>query len=53
MHEFHTLDAQNAKAMKEFHLHPNGSHLCMWDDRPHFFPGVIKFIKDVDGGRFS
>ena len=31
---------------------PNGSHLSMWDDQEHFYPGVIKFIKDVDEGRF-
>jgi len=26
----------------------NGSHLSMWDDQEHFFPGVIKFLKEVD-----
>jgi proline iminopeptidase len=26
----------------------NGSHLSMWDDQAIFFPGVIKFLKDVD-----
>ena len=31
---------------------PEGSHLAMWDDQEHYFPGVIKFIKDVDGGTF-
>ncbi len=30
---------------------PEGSHLAMWDDQAHFFPGVIQFIKDVDGGK--
>jgi proline iminopeptidase len=29
---------------------PNGSHLSMWDDQEHFFPGLIQFIKDVDEG---
>ncbi|MEO8173169.1 MAG: proline iminopeptidase-family hydrolase [Sediminibacterium sp.] len=29
---------------------PNGSHCSMWDDQPHYFPGLIQFIKDVDGG---
>ena len=29
---------------------PNGSHLSMWDDQQVFMTGVIKFIKDVDGG---
>jgi len=31
---------------------PNGSHLAMWDDQEHYFPGVLKFIKDVDSGAF-
>lgn len=32
---------------------PEGSHLSMWDDQPHFFPGVIGFIKDVDAGELQ
>jgi len=32
---------------------PEGSHLAMWDDQKHFYPGIIQFIKDVDGGSFS
>lgn len=32
---------------------PNGSHCSMWDDQPHYFPGLIQFIKDVDGGGFK
>ena len=32
---------------------PEGSHLAMWDDQSHFYPGVIGFIKDVDAGNFS
>jgi len=31
---------------------PNGSHLAMWDDQEVFMSGVIKFIKDVDEGKF-
>jgi proline iminopeptidase len=31
---------------------PNGSHLAMWDDQEHYFPGVIQFIKDVDAETF-
>lgn len=30
---------------------PNGSHCSMWDDQPHYFPGLISFIHDVDAGR--
>lgn len=32
---------------------PNGSHCSMWDDQPHYFPGLIKFIKAVDDGSFK
>jgi proline iminopeptidase len=32
---------------------PNGSHCSMWDDQPHYFPGLISFIHDVDGGNFK
>ncbi len=31
---------------------PNGSHMSMWDDQEHYFPGVIQFLRDVDGGTF-
>lgn len=30
---------------------PDGSHCSMWDDQPHYFPGLIKFIKGVDAGQ--
>ncbi|MES2331712.1 MAG: proline iminopeptidase-family hydrolase [Bacteroidota bacterium] len=32
---------------------PNGSHCSMWDDQSHYFPGLIQFIKDVDGGKLN
>ena len=32
---------------------PNGSHLSMWDDQEHYFPGLIQFIRDVDNGSFK
>jgi proline iminopeptidase len=32
---------------------PNGSHCAMWDDQPHYFPGLIQFIKEVDNGSFK
>ena len=32
---------------------PNGSHCSMWDDQPHYFPGLIKFIRSVDDGKFT
>jgi proline iminopeptidase len=30
---------------------PNGSHLAMWDDQEHYYPGIIRFIRDVDAGK--
>jgi proline iminopeptidase len=27
---------------------PEGSHMSMWDDQKHYFPGLIQFIKEVD-----
>ena len=31
---------------------PNGSHMAMYDDQKTYFDGLIKFVADVDGGRF-
>ena len=31
----------------------NGSHLSQYDDQKNYFPGVIKFLKDVDEKRFD
>ena len=30
----------------------NGSHCSMWDDQPHYFPGLVRFIKEVDNSTF-
>jgi proline iminopeptidase len=44
--EWISTEVQNGR-----YLHcPNGSHLSQYDDQEHFFPGLIKFIKDVDKG---
>lgn len=52
-------DTMDPKAMEEqsklvkngrYLYCPNGSHLSMWDDQQVFMDGVIRFIKDVDGG---
>ena len=53
-----TMDPEHMKWMAtqvqkgRFLLCSNGSHLSMWDDQAHFFPGVIQFMKDVDEGKF-
>ncbi|MGO4476832.1 proline iminopeptidase-family hydrolase [Massilia sp. 2TAF26] len=31
----------------------NGSHMSMYDDQKTYFSGLIKFLRDVDGGRFQ
>ncbi|MBK7810457.1 MAG: proline iminopeptidase-family hydrolase [Saprospiraceae bacterium] len=49
-----TMDPEHMKwvstqVQKGRYLHcPNGSHMCMWDDQEHYFPGLISFLKDVD-----
>jgi proline iminopeptidase len=34
-----------------FLLCPQGSHMSMWDDQAHYFPGLLKFLKAVDAGK--
>ena len=31
---------------------PDGSHMAMYDDQKVYFEGVIRFLRDVDAGRF-
>jgi proline iminopeptidase len=35
-----------------FLLCPSGSHLAMYDDMETYFGGLIRFLRDVDEGRF-
>ncbi len=54
-----TMDPEHMKWMStqvqkgRFLFCPNGSHLSMWDDQEHYFPGVIQFLRDVDSGSFG
>ncbi|MCL4147965.1 UNVERIFIED_CONTAM: hypothetical protein GTU68_027423 [Idotea baltica] len=56
--EYDTMDPMAMESIAEVvqngrYLHcPNGSHLCQFDDQKNFFTGLIKFIKDVDQGKF-
>lgn len=49
--EFDTMDPKHMKELatkvqKGAYLYcPNGSHMSMWDDQEHYFPGLIKWIK--------
>lgn len=53
-----TMDPEHMKWVStqvqkgRFLLCPNGSHMCMWDDQEHYFPGLISFLKDVDAEKF-
>lgn len=52
-----TMDPEHMKWIStqvkkgRFLLCPNGSHLSMWDDQEHYFPGLISFLKSVDAGK--
>ena len=48
------MEEQSKMVQKGRYLYcPNGSHLSMWDDQKVFMDGVVKFIRDVDGGSFN
>ncbi len=54
-----TMDPAHMKWMStqvqngRFLLCPEGSHMDMYDDQKHYFPGLISFIKDADAGGFK
>jgi proline iminopeptidase len=56
MHD--TMDPAHMKMVSQTVKHgrllqcPNGSHMSMYDDQQTYFTGLIKFLRDVDGGRF-
>ncbi|GAB3032873.1 proline-specific peptidase family protein [Oleiagrimonas citrea] len=53
-----TMDPKAMQRMAERVQHgrylycPHGSHLAMYDDQKIYMDGVIRFIEDVDAGRF-
>jgi proline iminopeptidase len=53
-----TMDPQHMEWMAQELPHgrylycPQGSHLAMYDDQKTYFDGLIRFIHDVDAGRF-
>ena len=55
---FDTMDPKHMEWMatqvkRGRYLHcPKGSHLALYDDQQAYFDGVIRFLKDVDAGRF-
>jgi proline iminopeptidase len=55
---YDTMDPEHMKWMAtqiphaRFLYCPNGSHLAIYDDQRTYMSGLIKFIEDVDAGRF-
>jgi proline iminopeptidase len=55
---YDTMDPEHMKWMAtqiphaRFLYCPNGSHLAIYDDQQTYMSGLIKFIEDVDAGRF-
>ncbi len=55
---YDTMDPQHMEWMAGAVQHgrylycPNGSHMDMYDDQETYMTGVIRFLQDVDGGRF-
>jgi proline iminopeptidase len=51
-----TMDPAHMRWMAEQlpqgrHLHcPDGGHMAMYDDAKTYFPGLLRFLKDVDAG---
>lgn len=57
--KYDTMDPEHMKWIASevqngrFLFCPNGSHCSQYDDQKTYFPGVIKFLKDVDNGSFK
>jgi len=55
---YDTMDPQHMEWMAGAVQHgrylycPNGSHMDMYDDQETYMTGVIRFLQDVDAGRF-
>lgn len=48
------MEAISKSVQKGTYLYcPEGSHLSLWDDQQHYFPGLIAFIHSVDKGTFK
>jgi len=57
--KYDTMDPEHMKWISKevqngrFLFCPNGSHCSQYDDQKTYFPGLIKFLKDVDSGDFK
>lgn len=56
--QYDTMDPKHMEWMANVVQHgrylycPNGSHLALYDDQEIYFRGLIRFIQEVDAGRF-
>lgn len=56
--KYDTMNPEDMEEMSKLVEHgrylycPNGSHLAMWDDQEHYYPGIIQFLRDVQSGKF-
>lgn len=47
------MEMMSQRVQKGQYLYcPEGSHLLMYDDQKVYFNGLIRFIRDVEAGRF-
>jgi proline iminopeptidase len=56
--KYDTMDPAHMKMVSQKVQHgrfllTNGGHMDMYDDQKVFFDGLVKFLKDVDSGRFK
>lgn len=56
--KYDTMNPEEMEEMSKLVQHgrylycPEGSHLAMWDDQQHYYPGIIQFLNDVQQGSF-
>ncbi len=54
---YDTMNPEEMEQMSKLVQHgkylycPNGAHLSMWDAQDEYYPGIIDWIKEVDGGK--
>lgn len=56
--KYDTMDPKHMKMVSEKVKHgrfllTNGGHMDMYDDQKVYFDGLVKFLKDVDSGKFK
>jgi proline iminopeptidase len=56
--KYDTMDPKHMKMVSEKVRHgryllTSGGHMDMYDDQKTYFDGLVKFLKDVDSGRFK